>query len=60
MAVSWLFPGKTVQIDSVCLDCGEPVRVTVKDGAIVSAEPEGLVGHVSVPIGRWVFNIPYS
>lgn len=49
-----------MRIDSVCLDCGEPVTVSVKDGKIESREPEGIIGHVSVPIGRWVFNVPYS
>jgi hypothetical protein len=49
-----------VRIDSVCLDCGEPVRVEVKDGEIGLAEPEGLIGYVAVPIGRWMFDIPYS
>jgi hypothetical protein len=32
----------------------------VKDGEIQVEEPEGLIGHVSVPIGRWMFAIPYS
>jgi hypothetical protein len=32
----------------------------VKDGKIELAEPEGLIGYVSVPIGKWMFNIPYS
>jgi hypothetical protein len=44
----------------VCLDCGEPVRVEVKDGVIEAVEPSGAIGHVSVPVGRWIFNIPYS
>jgi len=44
----------------VCLDCGEPIRVDVKDGTIEAEEPTGLIGHVSVPVGRWIFNIPYS
>jgi hypothetical protein len=43
-----------------CLDCGEPIRVEVKDGEIEREEPEGLIGYVSVPIGRWMFNVPYS
>ena len=37
-----------------------PVAVEGKDGKIESEEPEGLIGYVSVPIGRWMFNIPYS
>ncbi|MDY6933423.1 MAG: hypothetical protein SVZ03_04275 [Spirochaetota bacterium] len=49
-----------MQIDSVCLDCGEPIRVHVKDGNIELEEPKGLIGHVSLPIGRWFFNIAYS
>jgi hypothetical protein len=32
----------------------------VKDGEIQVEEPKGLIGHVSVPIGRWMMNIPYS
>jgi len=44
----------------VCLDCGEPVRVEVKDGRIETEDPEGLIGYVSVPFGRWMFSIPYS
>ena len=40
-----MFPGKTVQIDSVCLDCNDPINVTVKDGGILSSIPEkGIVG----------------
>ena len=49
-----------MQIDSVCLDCGEPIRVEVKDGTIVSEDPKGLIGYVSAPIGRWMFSLPYS
>jgi len=32
----------------------------VKDGQIEVEEPKGLIGYVSVPIGRWMFAIPYS
>jgi len=44
----------------VCLDCGEPIRVEVKDGKIEAEEPEKLIGCVSVPIARWMLSIPYS
>ena len=44
----------------MCLDCGEPIRVEVKDGKIEKEEPKGLIGFVAVPVGRWMFNIPYS
>jgi hypothetical protein len=49
-----------VQIDSVCLDCGKPIRVEVRDGTIETEEPKGLIGYVAVPVGRWMFNLPYS
>ena len=49
-----------MRIESVCLDCGEPVSVDVKDGTIENVEPEGTLGHVSVPFARWIFNIPYA
>ncbi len=49
-----------VRIDSVCLDCGKPTRVYVKDGVLEAVAPEGLIGHVSVPVVRWMFNVPYS
>jgi hypothetical protein len=44
----------------VCLDCGEPVRVEVTDGRIETVDPQGVIAHVSVPVGRWIFNLPYS
>ncbi|MBV46429.1 MAG: hypothetical protein CL900_04375 [Dehalococcoidia bacterium] len=32
-------------MDSVCLDCNDPINVTVKDGGILSSIPEkGIVG----------------
>ncbi|MBI5115763.1 hypothetical protein HZA56_04775 [Candidatus Poribacteria bacterium] len=54
MAVCWLFPGKTVRIDAPCLDCGEPISVELKDGEILKADPDGIIGHVSVPFLSWM------
>jgi hypothetical protein len=34
LAVRWLFPGKEVRIDTVCLDCGEPIVVRMLDEEI--------------------------
>ncbi|RJQ83282.1 MAG: hypothetical protein C4519_06895 [Desulfobacteraceae bacterium] len=60
MAVSWLFPGQTVQIDAPCLDCGSPIIVEMKDGSIQKAEPQGIVAYTSVPFRDWFNNLPYS
>jgi hypothetical protein len=60
LAVSWLFPGKTVQIDAPCLDCGSPIRLIMKDGVVQSTEPEGLVAYTCVPFREWFKDIPYA
>ena len=60
LAVSWLFPGKTVQIDTPCLDCGSPITVKMKDGIIQDTEPEGIMGYTSVPVREWFNDLPYA
>ncbi|MEJ2165536.1 MAG: hypothetical protein P8X90_08400 [Desulfobacterales bacterium] len=60
MAVCWLFPGKDVQIDAPCLDCGQKMRLVMRDGKILEADPEELTGYVAVPFGRWFEDIPYA
>jgi hypothetical protein len=60
LAVCWLFPGKTVRIDTPCLDCGLPIRVDIKDGILLRIEPEGVMGYVAVPMWKWYENLPYS
>jgi hypothetical protein len=58
--VSWLFKGKQVRIDCPCLDCGLPIVVEMRDGKVLRAEPEGLVGYVAVPFWKWFGDIPYA
>ncbi|MFO7963634.1 MAG: hypothetical protein R6U50_06925 [Desulfobacterales bacterium] len=60
MAVSWLYPGKTIEIDSPCLDCGEPIHVEMKDGVLQDAQPAEIIGHVSVPFPEWMAKMPYA
>ncbi|UCH21367.1 MAG: hypothetical protein JSU83_23185 [Deltaproteobacteria bacterium] len=60
MAVCWLFPGKTVRVDSPCLDCGLPIRVEIRDGQILNIEPEGTVGYVAVPFRKWFKDAPFA
>ena len=47
-------------LDTVCLDCGEPLQVRVRDGVIEADEAEQVVGHVSLPIARWDFSLPFA
>ncbi|MBI4082679.1 MAG: hypothetical protein HY423_08725 [Candidatus Lambdaproteobacteria bacterium] len=60
MAVCWLFPGKTVTIDAPCLDCGEPLRIEIRDGRILRADPAGLFAYLDVPFSERRKNLPYS
>ncbi len=31
-------------MDAPCLDCGEPMMLEIRDGEVLRAEPEGIVG----------------
>ncbi|MEK6709159.1 MAG: hypothetical protein AABZ64_01125 [Nitrospinota bacterium] len=42
------------------MDCGEPVRLVIRDGAIESAEPGGIYGYIDIPVKDWRKNLPYS
>ncbi|MEJ2697972.1 MAG: organomercurial lyase [Candidatus Sulfobium sp.] len=60
MAVCWLFPGKTVTIEAPCLDCGAPMHLEMKDGVVLKADPEEIVGYVSVPFSKWMEHLPHA
>jgi alkylmercury lyase-like protein len=60
LAVGWLFPGRPVQIDAPCLDCGEPLTITVRDGVIERQAPDGIVLYVGLPFREWYGNLPYA
>jgi len=60
LAVSWLFPGETVQIDFPCLDCGIPIHIEMLDGVVLKAEPKKLMGYVSVPYAKWAKQWSYT
>ncbi|MBM4442348.1 MAG: hypothetical protein FJ027_18185 [Candidatus Rokubacteria bacterium] len=50
-SVTWLFPGETVRIEAPCLDCGDPLTVEMRDGRILGADPESVVGHLNYGFG---------
>ncbi len=56
----WLYPGKDITIEAPCLDCGEPLRVVVRDGVIREQSPQGVFGFIDVPYYQWRDNRPYS
>jgi hypothetical protein len=53
LAVRWLFPGSEVLIESRCLDCGERVRVRLKDEEILEIDPPNAVGYMMTPFTKW-------
>ena len=60
LAVSWLFPGRQVEIDSLCLDCGDPIALTMRDGQLLSISPGTTVAHINVPVARWRGQYPLA
>jgi len=58
-SVTWLFPGATVRVEAPCLDCGETVRVEMRDGRLVSVDPPGTVGHLNYGFGPSRGRPPY-
>ncbi|MFZ0887735.1 MAG: hypothetical protein WA005_04725 [Candidatus Binataceae bacterium] len=59
LAVRWLFPNQTVRIDAPCLDCGEPLKVEMRDERILSVQPDTTVGYTHSPIGGSREDIPF-
>jgi hypothetical protein len=53
LAVSTLFPGREVRIDSLCPDCGESISLVMREGELLSVSPEGVVAHINVPVSQW-------
>ena len=45
LAVRWLFPGKTVPVDTPCLDWGQPITIEIRDYQLLSVQPDGIVGY---------------
>jgi len=49
-----------VRIDAPCLDCGAPLRIEMKDGAVLREEPKGIVGFCAVPFSKWMQRLPFA
>jgi hypothetical protein len=45
-------------VESACADCGEPVRLTVRDGELVGGAD--LLVHFVVPARRWWDDIGFT
>ena len=49
-----------MRVDALCLDCGEPFFVEIRDGKIATKEPEEMISYVAVPFWKWIENLPYA
>ncbi len=49
-----------MRIDAPCLDCGEPVRVEIRDGSLLDAQPQATVAYVAVPFWKWFQDAPFA
>jgi hypothetical protein len=52
LAVRWLFPGTEIRIDTRCLDCGQSIRILMRDGEILEVDPPTTVGHANIPFAK--------
>jgi hypothetical protein len=61
LAVRWLFPGREVVVESRCLDCGDSIRLRMRDDEILEIDPQTAVGYMPSPfaasrVGSAAFN----
>jgi hypothetical protein len=60
LALGHLFPGRTVEVASTCLDCGDAIGVTLRDASLVALEPPSAVAHSNVPLADWYVDVGKS
>ena len=60
LAVSWLFPGEQVTIEASCRGSNAPLRLEMRDGRILAADPPEMVAFVDVPFRRWHLHQAHS
>lgn len=44
---------KGIRVDARCLDCGESIMVRTQDDQLLEAQPETIIGHITLPIRKW-------
>jgi hypothetical protein len=60
LAVSWLFPGRYVRINSLCPECGASIQLAMRDGELVSITPDRVVAHTNLPVSKWRGQYPLA
>jgi hypothetical protein len=49
----WVFPGKEIVVDANCIDCGETLRLRLKDDEILEREPASIIGLITLHLMMW-------
>jgi hypothetical protein len=49
-----------VQIDAPCLDCGESMKIVVRDGIIENETSIGIHEYIDIPLRQWAKNWPFT
>lgn len=49
----WLVPGAEVTLEQPCLDCGETIRVRLRDDELLEIDPVSAVGYMPSPFAQW-------
>jgi len=52
--------GKAVQIDAPCLNCGESMKIVVRDGIIENETSIGIHEYIDIPLRQWAKNWPFT
>lgn len=60
LALGHLFPRRTVEVASTCLDCGESIGVMLRDASLLALDPSTTVAHSNVPLADWYVDIGRS
>ncbi len=47
-------------MDFPCLDCGEPLRVVIRDGKVLNDEAAKYMAYVAVPFWKWFDDPGYA
>jgi hypothetical protein len=56
-AISNMFPGKEVVVNSICRQTKEPVELTLRDGEVINHTPKTLRVHYGFPISHFFADI---
>ena len=51
---------KTVEIDAPCLHSGDDMHITMRDGVIEEATPDGINFYVDRPIKKLCESLPFA